>query len=147
MKRVVNGKTQELTEAPSTNIREGQDRLWVQGAEGTHSALVVRRGDEVLVSYRGRSYSVKPVVHGGAGEAEGDSGELRAPLPGQVVEVSAEAGQAVAKGQRILVLEAMKMQQTLSAPFDGTVDRIEVKMGDQVTEGQLLAHVSASSPE
>lgn len=147
MKRIVNGKAHELAEAPGTVIREGQDRLWVQGSEGTHSALVVRRGDEVLVSYRGRSFSVKPVVHGGAGEAEGDSGELRAPLPGQVVEVSAESGQAVTKGQRILVLEAMKMQQTLSAPFDGTVDRLEVKVGDQVTEGQLLAHVTAAPTE
>lgn len=147
MKRVVNGKTHKLKEAPGTVIREGQDRLWVQSAEGTHSALVVRRGDEVLVSYRGRSYSVKPVVHGGAGEASGDSGELKAPLPGQVVEVSAEIGQAVSKGQRILVLEAMKMQQTMSAPFDGTLDRLEVKVGDQVTEGQLLAHITAVSAE
>ncbi len=142
MKRVVNGRPVELEKASDVFIREGQDRLWVQSKDGVSSALTVRRGDEILVSYRGRSYSVKPVVHGGTGEAEGDSGELRAPLPGQVVEVAALPGQKAAKGQRILVLEAMKMQQTLSAPFDGTLDRLEVKVGDQVSEGQLLAHIS-----
>ena len=127
-------------------IRQGQDRLWVQSEGGTHSALVVRRGDETLVSYRGRTFSVKPIVHGGVGEAEGDSGELRSPLPGQVVEVSVMAGQTVAKGQRLLVMEAMKMQQPVQSPFDGTVDRVMVALGDQVTEGKTLIHVSPNEP-
>jgi 3-methylcrotonyl-CoA carboxylase alpha subunit len=146
MKRVVNGKACELPEDQKPLIRQGQDRLWVQSEGGTHSALVVRRGDETLVSYRGRTFSVKPIVHGGVGEAEGDSGELRSPLPGQVVEVSVLAGQSVAKGQRLLVMEAMKMQQPVQSPFDGTVDRVMVALGDQVTEGQTLIHVSPNEP-
>lgn len=146
MKRIVNGKVCELPEDAKSVIRHGQDRLWVQSEDGTHSALVVRRGDETLVSFRGRSFSVKPIVHGGLGEAEGDSGELRAPLPGQVVEVSVTAGQAVSKGQRLLVMEAMKMQQPIQSPFDGTVDRVMVALGDQVTEGQTLIHVSPLEP-
>lgn len=62
-------------------------------------------------------------------------------MPGQVVEVFVEQGSRVALGQKLLVLEAMKMQHTVSAPFEGTVTKLPVSKGEQVAEGQLLVCV------
>jgi len=69
------------------------------------------------------------------------SGSLLAPMPGTVVSVAVEAGQQVEAGQPVLVLEAMKMQHTVSAPYAGTVTEIDVKPGAQVAAGEVLAVV------
>jgi propionyl-CoA carboxylase alpha chain/3-methylcrotonyl-CoA carboxylase alpha subunit len=64
-------------------------------------------------------------------------------MPGRIVAVPVEAGQAIAKGRPVVVLEAMKMEHALTAPFDGVVAELPVRLGDQVTEGALLAKVQA----
>ncbi len=58
-----------------------------------------------------------------------------------MVSVEVAEGEKVAKGQKLLTLTAMKMEHALAAPFDGTVTRLAVKAGDQVTESALLAAV------
>ncbi|HEU4812181.1 MAG TPA: biotin carboxylase N-terminal domain-containing protein [Nocardioides sp.] len=70
------------------------------------------------------------------------SGSLLAPMPGTVVSVAVEVGAAVEAGQPVLVLEAMKMQHTVSAPHAGVVTEIDVKPGTQVAAGEVLAVVS-----
>jgi len=62
-------------------------------------------------------------------------------MPGKVTAVEVSQGEKVAKGQRLLTLEAMKMEHALTAPFDGTVAELNAKSGAQVTEGQLLVKV------
>ena len=79
-----------------------------------------------------------------AGAGEGD-GAILAPMPGRVIAVLVEAGQAVTKGQRMLVLEAMKMEQALLAPFDGVVAELRVTEGAQVSEGTMLARIDKGS--
>ncbi|WP_277984059.1 acetyl/propionyl/methylcrotonyl-CoA carboxylase subunit alpha [Sphingomonas faeni] len=79
-----------------------------------------------------------------AGAGEGD-GAILAPMPGRVIAVLVEAGQAVTKGQRMLVLEAMKMEQALLAPFDGVVAELKVTEGAQVSEGTMLARIDKGS--
>ena len=69
------------------------------------------------------------------------SGSLLAPMPGTVVAVKVEAGGEVAAGDVVLVLEAMKMQHTVTAPHDGTVTEINVEPGAQVASGEVLAVV------
>jgi propionyl-CoA carboxylase alpha chain len=69
------------------------------------------------------------------------SGSLLAPMPGTVVAVKVEAGAEVAAGDVVLVLEAMKMQHTVTAPHDGTVTEINVEPGSQVASGEVLAVV------
>jgi 3-methylcrotonyl-CoA carboxylase alpha subunit len=59
-------------------------------------------------------------------------------MPGKVVAVLAEAGQAVVRGQPLLVLEAMKMEHTIRAPADGRVVAVRYRPGDQVSEGEDL---------
>jgi 3-methylcrotonyl-CoA carboxylase alpha subunit len=62
-------------------------------------------------------------------------------MPGRVVSVEVAKGETVAKGQRIVVIEAMKMEQALVAPFDGIVAELGPQAGAQVSEGTLLARI------
>ena len=84
----------------------------------------------------------------GTGTSHGlHDGEIEAPMPGKVTAVEVAAGDKVAKGQRLLTLEAMKMEHSLTAPFDGTVAELSAAQGQQVTEGQLLLRVEAEQPQ
>lgn len=75
------------------------------------------------------------------------SGSLLAPMPGTVVAVKVEAGAEVSAGDVVLVLEAMKMQHTVTAPHDGTVAEINVEPGSQVASGEVLAVVATKEDE
>jgi propionyl-CoA carboxylase alpha chain len=74
-------------------------------------------------------------------------GSLLAPMPGTVVAVHAAAGERVAAGSPVLVLEAMKMQHTITAPHDGTLTDLAVDVGAQVAAGAVLAVVVPPEPE
>ena len=65
--------------------------------------------------------------------------KVNAPMPGKILGIKANAGQAVKKGDVLLVLEAMKMENEVVAPQDGTVASINVAVGDQVEAGAVLA--------
>jgi acetyl/propionyl-CoA carboxylase alpha subunit len=71
------------------------------------------------------------------------AGSLLAPMPGLVLRVLAEVGAVVTAGQPLLVLEAMKMEQTVSAPVGGVVAELRAKAGEQVSTGQVLAVLEA----
>ncbi|MCL4170231.1 UNVERIFIED_CONTAM: hypothetical protein GTU68_052468 [Idotea baltica] len=71
-------------------------------------------------------------------EAGATGDQLIAPMPGLVKVLTAKTGDAVTKGQPLLVLEAMKMEHTLRAPRDGAIGEVLVSEGDQVTDGTLL---------
>ena len=64
---------------------------------------------------------------------------VNAPMPGKIVKLVASAGQAVKKGEVLLILEAMKMQNEISAPVDGTVKAFNVAAGQNVKPGEVLA--------
>jgi biotin carboxyl carrier protein len=64
--------------------------------------------------------------------------ELKAPMPGLIVDIRVEPGQVVQKGDPLLVLEAMKMENILKAPGEGTIAAIKVTLRDNVTKGQVL---------
>jgi propionyl-CoA carboxylase alpha chain len=72
-----------------------------------------------------------------------EPGSLVAPMPGNVVRIEAAAGQEIAAGQPVLVLEAMKMEHQIVAPADGRLTQIRVAAGDQVQAGDVLATVAA----
>lgn len=141
MKRFVNGVEVELPDGTSINIDRKGEMLFVQSPEGTFTAVAVRSGDAVLVSYRGNQYRIeksaarKRTAHVG-------TGEIHAPMPGRIADVLVKAGDQVLAGQKLVVLEAMKTQQALVAPFDGVVAQLPAERGSQVDEGQLLAEVT-----
>ena len=98
-------------------------------------------GDNIVVFSEGVAYSFQRATRG-TGTTHGlHDGEIEAPMPGKVTAVEVSQGEKVAKGQRLLTLEAMKMEHALTAPFDGTVAELNAAPGQQVTEGQLLVKV------
>jgi 3-methylcrotonyl-CoA carboxylase alpha subunit len=104
----------------------------------------VHLGDgEVVLFHHGQAYPFQ-FESRGTGTSHGvHDGEIEAPMPGKVTAVEVSHGEKVAKGQRLLTLEAMKMEHALTAPFDGTVAELSAAPGQQVTEGQLLVRVEA----
>ncbi len=80
-------------------------------------------------------------VNGNAHHSAHD-GDILSPMPGKVIAVEVSAGQAVAKGQKLLTLEAMKMEHTLTAPFDGVVAELNATPGAQAQVEALLASVT-----
>jgi 3-methylcrotonyl-CoA carboxylase alpha subunit len=77
-----------------------------------------------------------------AGDSAGEAGRLTAPMPGKVVSFLAKAGEAISKGQALAVMEAMKMEHTISAPRDGVVAELLFAPGDQVSEGAELLRLA-----
>jgi len=67
---------------------------------------------------------------------------VKSPLPGVIIEVSVKEGDSVKRGQKIAVLEAMKMENDILAPQDGTVAKVCVNKGDSVLEGAVIAQIS-----
>jgi len=68
-------------------------------------------------------------------------GSLKAPMPGKVLRVDVKEGQTVKKGDSILILEAMKMENAIKAPGDGTVKSVRVKAGDAVEKGEVMVEM------
>ena len=78
--------------------------------------------------------------------AEEDGGHLNAPMPGRIVSLLVQEGQSVSKGAPLLVMEAMKMEHTITAPHDGLIDSLPHAEGDQVSEGTALVILKPLAP-
>ena len=74
-------------------------------------------------------------------QAQANSGTLKAPMDGAIVDVRVQAGDCVSKGQLLLVLEAMKMEHPLKAGMDGVIKDVQVIAGDQVRNRQVLLEI------
>jgi acetyl-CoA/propionyl-CoA carboxylase biotin carboxyl carrier protein len=103
-------------------------------------------GDTLWLGRDGDTWRVRrPSVEEAAGA--GADGDLRAPMPGQVLLVPKQAGDAVRAGEAVVVLESMKMELSITAPADGVVADVAVAVGDRVTLDQPLARVERSAGE
>jgi 3-methylcrotonyl-CoA carboxylase alpha subunit len=110
----------------------------------SYRAAAVRVGDKYHISYQGRTYQIEKVRPGSKKSKAKDIGTFVAPMPGQITDVFVAEGDVVTEGQKLLVLEAMKTQQPIIAPFDGIVEQLSVVKGQQIGDGDLLIHVLAS---
>jgi 3-methylcrotonyl-CoA carboxylase alpha subunit len=98
--------------------------------------------ESVLVTEMGEAWLLQPWrAHATHGAAVGD-GAVLSPMPGKIIAVAVSEGQAVIKGQKLLTLEAMKMEHTLTAPFDGIVVELKAVAGAQVQVDVLLARIA-----
>ena len=84
------------------------------------------------------SVAPAPAAPAAGARAAAAPGEVPSPLAGLVVSVDVEVGQTVSEGDKLVTLEAMKMNTVVSAPAAGTVKAVPVKPGDAVEEGQIL---------
>jgi 3-methylcrotonyl-CoA carboxylase alpha subunit len=99
---------------------------------------------QMLVAENGAVWRLEPWrATGKAGSTAGD-GAILAPMPGRVLSVEVATGQTVTRGQKLLTLEAMKMEHSLVAPFNGTVEDLMVSAGAQVQVDALLVKVVAA---
>ncbi|MEC3948077.1 acetyl/propionyl/methylcrotonyl-CoA carboxylase subunit alpha [Sphingobium sp. HWE2-09] len=96
-----------------------------------------------LVTEHGRSWQVTAWRAAPAGAAAAGDGAILAPMPGRIIAVAVTKGDKVTKGQKLVTLEAMKMEHGLTAPFDGMVEDMPHAQGAQVQEGTLLVRIVA----
>ncbi|MCH8615698.1 acetyl/propionyl/methylcrotonyl-CoA carboxylase subunit alpha [Sphingomonas sp. SM33] len=121
--------------------RHGEFRV-ASTDEGEFAAVSGFRDDErVVVFYEGSAYEFELAARGSVGGHGVADGVIAAPMPGKVTAVEVSQGDMVNKGQRLLTLEAMKMEHGLTAPFDGTVAELSATAGAQVGEGTVLARL------
>jgi 3-methylcrotonyl-CoA carboxylase alpha subunit len=91
----------------------------------------------------GKTWRIGPFRSRGSGHHHASDGGILSPMPGRIIAVEVAAGDAVVKGQKLLTLEAMKMEHTLTAPFDGVVAELNAEAGAQVQVEALLARIEA----
>ena len=116
--------------------------------DGTRRVYRVHRvGSGTYVDASDGSSALTEVPRFGDPEKLAPAGSLLAPMPGLVRRVLVEVGAAVTAGQPLLVLEAMKMEQTVAAPAAGVVAELRAKAGEQVAAGQVLAVVEGHTVE
>jgi len=103
----------------------------------------VEAGDHgaTVITLSGKTFNVQPADVRGTGHHHAHDGDILSPMPGKVIAVDVAKGDRVTAGQRLMVLEAMKMEHALTAPFDGTVTEINASEGAQVQVEALLARI------
>lgn len=141
-KLTLNGRTYEvevgdLSQNPVTVVVDGwEHKVTVPelAASGSAPRPAVRRRTESSV----RAQSQPPSVAASPSAVAGDDSTLRAPMPGRIVKVNVGVGDEVSMGQALVVLESMKMENTLSSNVAGVVSAVHVSEDDSVQQGQTL---------
>ena len=100
--------------------------------------------EQTLVSEGGQVWSLSTWRVNGVANGNASDGAILAPMPGRIIALFVTEGDEVSKGQKLLTLEAMKMEHTLLAPFDGRIVSFSASQDGQVTEGALLIKIQQS---
>jgi 3-methylcrotonyl-CoA carboxylase alpha subunit len=114
------------------------DRLLMRLDGRAFRARAVREGDDWHIFSAGeyRCLALRQPLQGA--DADTRAGSLAAPMPGKIIQVLTKAGLKVRKGEPLLILEAMKMEHTITAPADGVIKEVHYATGEQVLEGAEL---------
>ena len=111
------------------------------------SAAIVadaRDGERWWIGHEGHAWALAPQAR--ERDADVDRvGEIRAPMPGSVVAVHASEGTHLARGEVLMVIESMKMELQITAPYDGTLVALQVAAGDQVALDAVLASMAPAT--
>ncbi|MCC7346799.1 MAG: carbamoyl-phosphate synthase subunit L [Variibacter sp.] len=117
----------------------------VNGRPPAADARIIEDGRNLYVLRAGR----QSIVHAAADDADldhaGGDGAVRAPMHGKLLAIFVENGETVEKGQRVAVIEAMKMEHTLVAPIAGTVEAVAAQVGEQIAEGARVVQIAPSA--
>lgn len=118
-------------------LRQGQQQKPV---------FIQQQGDRYQIWYQGEYYEVQRQNRASEGTEQAHSGRIEAPLTGKVILVAAEPQAEVRQGATLVVLESMKMETALTAPFAAKVLSVHCAAGDQIANGQLLVELAALDP-
>ncbi|MBY5705152.1 acetyl/propionyl/methylcrotonyl-CoA carboxylase subunit alpha [Rhizobium leguminosarum] len=122
-------------------IRIGDHLLWGKTRRGLE-ANTVTIGETTVLFDAGNAWPISLPVASEVEASQGaGDGAILSPMPGLVISVDVAEGDRVAKGDRLLTVEAMKMEHSLRAPFDGIVEKLQVSSGIRVSENQLVASI------
>ncbi|MEO5772769.1 MAG: acetyl/propionyl/methylcrotonyl-CoA carboxylase subunit alpha [Sphingomicrobium sp.] len=120
----------------------GGETRWVCPDDDEPVSIPCARNEQTIVAFDTGTAFEFHLTSRGAGTSHGHhDGEIEAPMPGKVTSVEVATGDQVTKGQRLLTLEAMKMEHALTAPFDGVVAELNVAAGQQVQVDAVLARI------
>jgi 3-methylcrotonyl-CoA carboxylase alpha subunit len=132
----------EVEEAAEGVEDMGCGVFFVRDGDVGETIHCVRDGDAVHLFWRGAAYVLQEETEAyRAAHRPHHAGALEAPMPGKVIAVKVEAGQAVTRGQELVVVEAMKMENAIRAPRDGRVRTISARVGDAVAPGTVLVEL------
>jgi len=124
-------------------VADGEFNLLIDGQP--HTVYFAMNGAIRFVAYDGKTYALSAVTRGASRhdttQAHSDEDAVRAPMPGQVRAVPAKEGDAVERGQTLLILEAMKMETKIIAPRAGQIAKLNIKVGDLVEKDQILVEI------
>jgi 3-methylcrotonyl-CoA carboxylase alpha subunit len=125
-------------------VASRQYRVRIRLGNVDASANVVLHGESVHVFADGglRVFEVHDAVAHSVDDSTQHGGGLTAPMPGKIISISVKAGDKVKGGDALLVMEAMKMEHTIYAPGDGTVEELFFAVGDQVSDGAELISIA-----
>ncbi|AUW48116.1 acetyl/propionyl/methylcrotonyl-CoA carboxylase subunit alpha [Rhizobium leguminosarum] len=122
-------------------IRIGEHLVWGKARRGL-AANTVTIGETTVLFDAGNAWPISLPVASEVEASQGaGDGAILSPMPGLVISVDVAEGDRVAKGDRLLTVEAMKMEHSLRAPFDGIVEKLQVSSGLRVSENQLVVSV------
>ncbi len=129
--------------APSGARKPAEYNVTVDGKD----YFMAFEGNMATVNGKAFRVDIKTVESGSAAPEEGGTATqvtaVKSQMPGAVFKVLVSAGDRVAEGQAVLILEAMKMEMEISAPIAGTIAAVNVAVGEQVATGQILASINA----
>lgn len=114
------------------------DTILIDDARKIYKGSILEQGDTLHVFSEGQQLSIEPVHWQHSDEGSSPQSNLRSPMPASVVAVLKNKGDTVTTGERLMVLEAMKMEHTVHAPYDGRITDLFYSVGAQVEEGAEL---------
>jgi glutaconyl-CoA/methylmalonyl-CoA decarboxylase subunit gamma len=138
----INGGEYEVTvngienNVADVQVNGTQYKVEIENAPKASPAAPVAAGAPAQAAAPAAAPAAEPQASSGAGET------VTSPLPGVIIEVSVTVGQAVKAGQKVAVLEAMKMENEIQAPKDGKITAIHVSKGDSILEGANIVTIA-----
>ena len=111
-------------------------------------AFVAQDGDTLFIHLDGQTHELTAITEfAAAAGAGGGSGQIKAPMPGVVLECSVAEGDEVTEGQSLMMIESMKLQTEILAPLSGTVATLSVEAGQSFDKGAVLVEIAAAKDD
>jgi biotin carboxyl carrier protein len=129
-------------------IRQAGNRLELLLDGNPCTAIVSRLGSKRWVTIKGQTFELNALntTRGPIGQAQHPAGQLTARMPGLVRAVHVAENDLITKGQTLAVIEAMKMENKLTAPFDGRIKKLMIQVGQTVEKEQVLMEITEPQP-